>query len=173
MLQERSLSRRIVKKAFPFLGLAAAALFFILPAAGLWVERELQARLKIELHGKFEPVLFSPSFYLRHLEFVWKGKVKLISGDLQVKYRLGGLLTKNALRLELKGKNLEVEFLDEWAAAQGIEKVTLRSFYADLDLGPEGLREIFALDAEAPSFQFRIQRTENNDKSLPSRGEKV
>lgn len=173
MLQKWIQSRRGVKRGLFFIVGGVGVIFFVLSAAGLWVQRELGTRLKIQIQGRFEPVALFPSFYLRDLQFTWKEKVKLTSGDLKVNYRLGRLLERNGLGVELEGKNLEVEFLDKWAKLQGVEKVTLQSFYADLELGPEGLREVYSLDARAPSFQFRIRRTENNSRALSAPGEKL
>ena len=172
MHKGRILSRKGVRKTLLFAFGGAVLIFFVFLTFDLQVCQELKSRLKISIQGKFEPSFLLSSFYLRNAQLTWKEKVRLISGDFKVSYKPWQLLGKRNLRIELEGKNLDVEFLGKWAEAQGVRKVTLESFYADVALDRQGLREVYAVDARSPSFQFRIQRTENKDKRLPSGGEK-
>ena len=173
MLEGNILSRGGVRKTLFFAVGGVAVIFFVLLTLDLQVYRGLKSRFKSSIRGKLEPAVLSPSFYLRNAQLTWKEKVKLISGDLKISYNLWHFLQKSTLRVELEGKNLDVEFLGGWATSQGVRKVTLESFYADLGFGREGLREVYAVDAKSPSFQFRIQRTENSERTIPARGEKT
>lgn len=142
------------------------AVFFSL--GGMWVQFQIQKRIHLELRGNFAPVFFRPSFYLRNAHVEWKRKVELESGTLKVEYNPVSLLTGKYLRVKLSGENLPIQFLGEWAQMQGIQKVTLKNFDADLELDASGIREIFYLNAESPGFQFHIKKSENNKEVLDS-----
>lgn len=129
---------------------------FIL-SSGLWVAFAIQHRLKLEVHGSYLPVPFFPAFYLRDANFSWKGKVTLVSGNLKVHYSPVALLL-GRVRTQISGKDLRIRLEGDWAQMQQVESVTLKKFEADLEIGPEGVREIYLLDAYSPEFQFRIHQ---------------
>lgn len=143
------------------LAIAFTILLFTLvpPIAGFWVSKELGRRLKLEVTGKYKPVLFSTSFKLQDARIDWKNRVQLKNGNLRIGYSLGTLLRHGRLRIRLQGKQLPIELLGDWAKIQGVNAVTLDSLDADLELDCEGLREIHEIHANSSKFQFHIQKS--------------
>ncbi len=146
-----------VKKKFISLLIALAVIAGAIFSSGIGVAIAIQHRLKLEVRGSYLPVPFFPAFYLRGANFSWREKVTLVSGNLKVHYSPVALLL-GRVRTQISGKDLRIRLEGDWAKMQQVESVTLNSFEADLEIGPEGIREIYLLDAYSPEFQFRIHQ---------------
>ncbi|MBI3312999.1 MAG: hypothetical protein HYZ83_02035 [Candidatus Omnitrophica bacterium] len=136
-------------------------LLVILPVfSGVLIYHKIQQNMKVRIEGNFIPFLVIPGFQVRSAHFVWNGKVELVSGNLNVHYRLSSFLPFSRLRIRVEGKALKVKLLGDWAVSQGIEDIDLDFFYADLGLTKQGMREIYGIEAMSPKFQFRIKKSE-------------
>lgn len=124
-----------------------------------FVYQKLQKNMKIHIDGSFRPFLLLPAFRIHHAHFVWKEKVELVSGDLTVRYNPVFFLPPS-LRVRIEGHRLKAKFLGGWARQAGVENLDPDYFYADLGLDREGIREIYAIEARGPKFQFRIKKSE-------------
>ncbi len=140
---------------------------FLPPLLGVGVWQTLQHRLGIRVGGVYCPSILVPSFTIRGAHFEWDDKVKLVSGNIKVGYHpvsylvRNFLLTRSApLRTRLSGRNLDIELLGNWSQMQGLHRVKLDLFEADLVFGPSGIQEIYLLRAESPQFQFHIEKSE-------------
>lgn len=131
------------------------------PAAGLWVRSEAAKRTGFSVRGRYVPVPVLPRFILRQATGEWKGKVRILAGDLEVKYDLLRILTGRPLRLRIVSRNLSLEFLAAWAGGEDLKTVRASRFEADLEIGKKGLTRINLLRVESPTFQFHIQHSEN------------
>ncbi len=136
---------------------AVALIAGLLMSSGVWVAFAIQHRLKLNVHGTYLPVPFVPAFYVRGANFSWREKVTLVSGNLKVHYSPIALLA-GRVRTKISGQNLRIRLEGDWARMQQVEDVTLKTFKADLEIGPGGIREIYLLDAYSPEFQFRIHQ---------------
>lgn len=140
--------------------LVLLVILMLAPAAvGLWVYGAIQHRMNLDFKGTFVPTVLQPVFYLRNARFEWQDKVRFVSGTLKVEYDPLSLIRRNPIRLKLQGQNIEIEFLGDWAEIQGVENVTLDEFRVDFGVSPDGIREIYFLDAQSPVFQFHVEKS--------------
>ena len=130
-----------------------------------WVRRQLQHRLDIKIEGNFIPMPFVPVFYLKDAHFEWRGRLRFENGDLKVCYNPFSFFAGRGIRIQLKGKKLDVRLLGDWAKMQGVEQASIEKLEADFSLGKKGLSEIYSVDVQSKAFQFRLKKSENNSKS--------
>lgn len=135
--------------------LLAALLQFL---TGLVVMRQIQKRLEIEIGGIFWPVPLAPSFFSSDARFEWKNKVTLLSGNVKIDYNAFPWVTRNTIRIKIKGRNIKARLAGDWSKMQGVEQITVDTFEADVDVARKGLGEIYLVRAESPSFHFEIKR---------------
>ena len=148
---------RKVKKYLIFIFL----IFLFQTATAFWVKNQIQNQMHTEIRAKCIPFFILPSLYLRDLRFKWHDKIEFLSGDLKVDYSLIPFLEPR-LRLKLKGKNLAVRLLGEWARMEGVQSVNLEHLDADLEFRGGVLAEVHSIDARSPSFQFQIKKSEKH-----------
>lgn len=148
-------SKSTLKLAFLFI----AGYFILQFSMGLWVAREVPGRLGLQVTGTFWPGVVSPSFHSADARLVWKNKVTLLSGNVKIDYNLLPLLWKHTIRLRISGKNISARLQGDWAKMQGVENIRIDQLDADVEVAAQGLGEIYFVNAESPSFQFRIQKT--------------
>lgn len=143
--------------------LPAACLIFLalsLPFVSNYLfYQALQKTLKTPINGKFKPYI-TPRFRIENAQFVWKNKVKLLSGDVDVRYSLLRFLLLREMRLQASGKDLNAELMGAWAQMQGVEAIPLESFQSDLVFKGGKLSEIHSVHAFSKGFQFHIQKSE-------------
>ncbi len=119
-------------------------------ALGLWVRQEIEHRLAIKVEGILWPVFFQPSFELKTAHFTWPDRLKLISGDLKIDYDLISLLNQRRIRVKISGRDLQTSLLGEWAESQGLKDLKFNDFFADFEIGKQGLEEVNVLKAHSP-----------------------
>ncbi|MDP3919894.1 MAG: hypothetical protein Q8R76_03710 [Candidatus Omnitrophota bacterium] len=142
----------------------------LLPLSGLWVRGALERSIDAEIGGRFVPTLFQPSFSLQDVHFDWDGKVKLSSGQLNVRYDLISIFLGKGLRVRLSGQNLVATLHGEWATVAAAEQVPLTHFFAELIFRNNQLGEILAVEAESPVFEFHFREStavERVHKEIP------
>ncbi len=118
-------------------------------ALGLWVRQEIERRLAIKVEGILWPGFFQPSFELKTAHFTWTDRLKLISGDLKVDYDLISLLNQRRIRVKISGRDLQTSLLGEWAENQGLSDLKFNDFFADFEVGKQGLEEVNVLKAHS------------------------
>jgi len=128
--------------------------------ASYWVKGYVERCLKIEIQGKFEPLLFQTAFRLQDGSFDWKNRVKLNSGDLSVRYDLKELLFHRKLRLFVEGSNLDVGLTEGWIKEYQGDSIIIDSADIDMSLDQEGINEIHFLDVNSSYMTFRIQASD-------------
>jgi hypothetical protein len=133
---------------------------------GFWIKHKLEECMRMKISGSWTPVFFQPSFGLRDVHFTWEDKVEVISGNLKVDYDLISLSRKE-LRLKLSSNDLLAELLGEWAEREGVQKLKVQRFYADLTFGQDGLKEIFSLEVKSPSLELRFQGSQAVNQNPP------
>ncbi len=138
-------------------GIAASAPWWL----GAQVRKAVEQSLEIRLNGTLEPVFLKPAFNLRGAGFTWEGRVRLISGDVSVRYDPFFLLKRGNLRVRISGEALQIRLEGDWAKLQGVTDAQLEHLTADLGLDRSGVREIYAMDVKSSQFQFQIVKSEN------------
>ena len=139
--------------------LAAACLILPRFAAG-WVLSEVRQRLDLEISGRMGPSLIKPEFVIRGVELTWKDKIKIVDGTLAVSYPPLFFLNPGRIRLKLTGSDLKAKLLGSWSELQGVDRATIERADVDIDLGPDGIREIYRVNVISPEFQFQIKQSE-------------
>lgn len=125
---------------------------------GFLVIHQIQRRLEIKITGTFWPVPLLPSFFSSNARFEWKNKVTLLSGNVKIDYNVLPWVTKNSIRVKIKGRNIKARLAGDWSKMQGVEEIEVDTFEADVDVARKGLGEIYTVRADSPSFHFGIQR---------------
>src|SRR3989338_755439 len=130
---------------------AATGLFMIAVVGGMpfvvanFVKAYVERSLELELQGSLVPSFLQPSFTLKDTRFQWEDKVKLESGDLWVQYRFFPVLLGKPLRLHIRGNDLKVILLSDWASMFQATAIPIKEFDLDLSLDQEGIHEIHDL----------------------------
>jgi hypothetical protein len=135
--------------------------FLVLSAMSLglnfWVYRELQSRLKIRISGDYRPVIFIPSFEVRHGTFTWEDRVQLVDGNFKVTFDPLTLVSRGGIRIILTSKASKIRLLGSWAEQEGVADAAVDSMVADMILGRRGLTGINEVEVRSQSFQFSLK----------------
>lgn len=138
---------------------AAAVLIALLQFLTGWIVlKQLERRLELKVAGTFWPIPLQPSFFSSDARFEWKNKVTLLSGSVKIDYNVFPWIAKNSIRIKIKGNSIRALLGGEWARLQGVEKIRVDEFDADVEVAKDGLGEIYLVRAESPSFHFHIQQ---------------
>ncbi|MDD5216992.1 MAG: hypothetical protein PHN49_02195 [Candidatus Omnitrophica bacterium] len=125
--------------------------------AAYWTKYEIERRIKADIQGDVRPVLFQPRFALKNVNFVWKDKLKVSSGEVDIEYDAMQLISGELLRVKIQGGNIQGELLGTWSEIEGVKQVDELTLIADLGFGRHGLREIHDVEVNSPTLKFRIQ----------------
>lgn len=145
-------------------GILVSFCVFLLVSGGLsfginaWVYSEVQKRLDIKIGGNYVPAIFLPSFTVKNANFLWKDKVKLVTGDLEASFNIFSVVSDKGVRIKIKSQNCDIKFVGKWANLQGVEDVLLKDFFADIAIDFNGISEIYQISAMSPEFQFSIKK---------------
>lgn len=160
----KSISFRNISRLRSVLILLLAGVLVFIPALNAIMFYSLQSTLKIKVDGQFLPSLTRPSFDVIKAEFSLPDKVRVLGGDLNVSYDLVSLFLGHP-RIKLQSKKVKIELFGEWSKAGGGEPIELERFFSDLEIGPGGIKEIHAVEAWSPSFQFQLRHSDKEKKS--------
>lgn len=160
----QSASLRNISRLRNILILLIAGILVFIPALNALMFHSLQLTLQIKMDGQFIPSLTRPSFDVIEAKFSLPGKVRVLGGDLNVSYDLVSLFLWHP-RIKLQSKKVKIELLGEWSKAGSGQPVELERFFSDLEIGPRGIKEIHAVEAWSPSFQFQLRHSDKEKKS--------
>ena len=136
-----------------------ALLFFIFFSIGVKyvVFWDLQKRIDLKIQGFLQPSIVQSSFQIHQASFVWKDKVKFLSGDLDLRYDLAYFLRYGKWHIQILSKNAVIYLLGDWAKIQGRGEVPLTKLRADLVFDQKKILDINNLEAYSPTFHFSIK----------------
>lgn len=149
----RFLTRKQVLVVLLILLLTPTALMHLF----LW---RIEHRLDFKIHRR-PLVSFVPGFIsLEDLSATWRGRLKIDSGVLLVRYPLSALLSSR-IPVAFKGEEVSVQFDVEFEKLAGIREVVFDRIEARVIIGSKHSRrsvEIDYLDAESKTIQFHLGR---------------
>lgn len=150
----------MVKKKWVATAFVAAALLVAPQFAARRILAVAKQRLDLVVGGQMSPSWLKPEFVIRNAELSWDDKIKVVDGTLIVSYQPLFFFNPGHIRLKLSGTELKAELLGRWSELQGVKSATLRRVLADIELGPDGIQEIYLVDVSSPEFQFQIKQFE-------------
>ena len=148
------------KKWVAAAALVAVALLVAPQFAARWILTAARQRLGLTVDGRISLSWLKPEFVIRDTELSWDNKIKVGDGTLTVSYQPLFFFNPGRIRLKLLGTELKAELLGSWSELQGVKSATLQRVLADIELGPDGIREIYLVDVSSPEFQFQIKQSE-------------
>ncbi|MSR76698.1 MAG: hypothetical protein EXS63_00510 [Candidatus Omnitrophica bacterium] len=143
--------------------IAEGFLFFILVLISLslgikvLVFKDIQTRIGLQMQGALVPSVFQSRFQINQANFIWKDRVKFISGDLDLRYDLAYFLTHGKWHIQIQSDNAVIYLLGDWAKIQGRGNVSLTQLRADLTFDQKKILDIGYLEAHSPTFNFSIK----------------
>ena len=140
------------KAVLAFSVLLAAALFC--PVTVFLTLHWAEKSLGLDIGGQYIPHGVMPAYSIRGASFVWKDKIEVKGGVLNVKYRPFQWLTERKMRFTISAKDLPVTIGASLSQTGRSEEATLDSFYADVLLDAGGIKDVYAVEVRSPEIKI-------------------
>lgn len=146
-----------MKKKF-FLSLLAAIgiSLCVFPVMSFFARKDFENKVDVHLQGQMN-LHFGPVFELRNVRLNWQDKVRILSGDLTVRYDPFTFWHSKGVHIVISSHNLRFQLEGDWAAQVGQNMpVKLDELLVDIRFNQQGISEILSVNIQSPELRFVI-----------------